>query len=188
VGRVIGQSVTRQTPQGSDDLRAIPISNEELTVSSEAAREMLIGGARALAHADSLASSLDSILGVLAERLDVESAVVVVPGSPDQLVIVASVGLEGPALAGLAEALRNPGHPIARTLVDPVVSFDVLPSVAGGPARRSHLPLTVTRNGADRVLGVLALAHDRPIEADSRGLIEAAADLAAVAVERHRRS
>jgi GAF domain-containing protein len=160
----------------------------ELTVSSEAAREILIGGARALAHADSLVSSLDSILGVLAERLDVESAVVVVAEAPDRLAIVASAGLEGPAIAGLADALRNPGHPIARTFGDPVVSFDVLPSVAGGPALRSHLPLTVTRNGTDTVLGVLALAHDRPMEADSRGLIQAAADLAAVAVERHRRS
>ena len=157
-------------------------------MSSEAAREILIGGARAVARADSLVSSLDSILGVLAERLDVESAVIVVPESPDQLVIVASVGLECPALAGLAEALRKPGHPIARTFVDPVLSFDVLPSVAGGPALRSHLPLTVTRNGSDSVLGVLALAHDHRMEADPRVLIQAAADLAAVAVERHRRS
>jgi hypothetical protein len=148
-----------------------------LTVSSEAAREILVGGARAIAHADSLAASLDSILGVLAERLDVESAVV-----------VASVGLAGPATAGLAGALRNPGHPIARTFVDPVVSFDVLPSVAGGPALRSHLPLTVTREGTDTVVGVLALAHDCPMEADTRVLIEAAADLAAVALERHGRS
>ena len=157
-------------------------------MSSEAAREILIGGARAIAHADSLVSSLDSILVLLAERLDVESTVVVVAEAPDRLVIVASVGLEGPAIAGLADALRKPGHPIARTFVDPVVSFDVLPSVAGGPAFRSHLPLTVTRDGRNTVLGVLALAHDRPIEADSRGLIQAAADLAAVAVERHRRS
>ena len=157
-------------------------------MSSEAAREILIGGARALAHADSLVLSLYSILGVLAERLDVESAVVVVSESPDRLVIVASVGLAGPATAGLAGALRNPGHPIARTFVDPVVSFDVLPSVAGGPALRSHLPLTVTREGTDTVVGVLALAHDCPMEADTRVLIEAAADLAAVALERHGRS
>ena len=137
---------------------------------------------------NSLAASLGSILGVLAERLDIESAVVVVAEPPDRLAIVASVGLEGPAIAGLADALRNPRHPIARTFVDPVVSFDVLPSVAGGPALRSHLPLTVARNGTDTVLGVLALAHDRPTEADTRVLIEAAAHLAAVAVERHGRS
>jgi hypothetical protein len=175
-------------PKGPTTVPAIRTSHKELTVSSEAAREILIGGARAIAHADSLAASLDIILGALAEGLDVASAVVVVAEPPDRLAIVASVGLEGPAIAGLGDALRNPRHPIARTFVDPVVSFDVLPSVAGGPALRSHLPLTVNRNGTDTVLGVLALAHGRPTEADTRVLIEAAADLAAVAVERHGRS
>jgi GAF domain-containing protein len=100
--------------------------------------------------------------------------------------MVAWTGLPEPALAGLAEALRNPGHPIARTVREPISTFDVLPTVPGGPALRSHLPLTVTRNGAETVLGVLALAHHRPLGPDARLLIQAAADLAAVAVERKR--
>jgi len=58
-----------------------------------------------------------------------------------------------------------------------------LPTRPGGPALRSHLPLVITRAGSDRVLGVLALAHHQPIDAASRQLIEAAADLAAVALE-----
>jgi GAF domain-containing protein len=160
----------------------------EGNVSSENASEILVRGARALAHSESLGSSLDALLAVVAEQLDVESAVVVVVPDPDHLRIVASVGLEAPDLGGLTEAMRNPGHPIARTLSDPVSAFDVLPSVPGGPALRSHLPLIVTRDGSNTVLGVLALAHDRPLEPEPRRLLEAVADLASVAVERDRAS
>ena len=54
-----------------------------------------------------------------------------------------------------------------------------------GPKLRSHLPLIVTRGGTETVLGVLALAHEDPIDAEDRPLLEALADLAAVAIERH---
>ena len=37
------------------------------------------------------------------------------------------------------------------------------------------------------MLGVLALAHDAPIEPEMRPILQAVADLAAVAVERDRR-
>ena len=66
-----------------------------------------------------------------------------------------------------------------------MATFDVLPTVPGGPALRSHLPLIVSREGREVVLGVLALAYDRPIELAMRPLVQAAADLAAVAIERH---
>jgi GAF domain-containing protein len=98
--------------------------------------------------------------------------------------IVASAGLPEAAAARLAEALRNPAHPIARTVNELAPSFDVLPTAPGGPALRSHLPLAVTRDGSSRVLGVLALAHHRSLDGGSRQMLEAAADLAAVAVER----
>jgi GAF domain-containing protein len=160
--------------------------SREAARSSEAARQLLVQAARALAHTDGLEPSLDTLLGVIIAQLDIESAVVVVVDGPDQLRIVAAVGLGGPAEAGLAQALRNAGHPIARTVREPVRSFDVLPSVPGGPALRSHLPLSVTRGGTTEVLGVLALAHHRPLDPEARELLEAAADLAAVAVERHR--
>jgi hypothetical protein len=154
-------------------------------LSSDAAREILVRGAHTLAHTDPRGSGLESLLRVIAEQLDVESAAIVVPdATADRLVIVASIGLGDPAIAGLTEALRDPDHPIARTLGDPVPTFDVLPTRPGGPALRSHIPLVVTRGGADKVLGVLALAHHRPIDDLSRQLIVAATDLAAVAVER----
>jgi hypothetical protein len=69
----------------------------------------------------------------------------------------------------------------------PVPTFDVQPTAPGGPALRSHLPLIVRRDGRDVMLGVLALAHDRPIDPNMRPLILAGADLAAIAIERHRR-
>jgi hypothetical protein len=62
-------------------------------------------------------------------------------------------------------------------------TYDVRPMNPGGPALRSHLPLVIGRQGVDRVVGVLALAYDRPIEPDTRPTVEAVADLAAVAIE-----
>jgi GAF domain-containing protein len=154
-------------------------------VSSAAAREILVAGARALAHADGLEPTLRVLLASLAEQLEVESAVImIVTDEPDHVAIVASIGLGDAAIAGLAAAVRDPEHPIARTVTTPVSSFDVAPTRPGGPALRSHLPLIVTSGGSDVVLGVLALAHDRPIDPAMRPLVQASADLAAIAIER----
>jgi hypothetical protein len=156
-------------------------------VSNAAAREILIAGARALAHADGLEPTLQMLLASLAEQLEVASAVItIVTEEPDHLAIVASVGLEDADLAGLAAAVGDPGHPIARTVATPVSSFDVSPTRPGGPALRSHLPLIVRRGGSDVVLGVLALAHDRAIDPAMRPLVQAGPDLAAVAIEGRR--
>jgi signal transduction protein with GAF and PtsI domain len=124
-------------------------------VSNAAAREILVAGARALAHADRLGPSLQVLIGSIAEQLEVESAALfIVNKQLDRLELVASIGLGDMAVAGLAEGVGNPGHPIARTVAAPVPSFDVLPTVPGGPALRSHMPLIVTRDGTDTVLGV----------------------------------
>lgn len=156
-------------------------------MSNAAAREILIAGARALAHADGLEPTLQMLLASIGEQLEVASAVItIVTEDPDHLAIVASIGLGETAIAGLAAAVRDPGHPIARTVTTPVSSFDVSPTRPGGPALRSHLPLIVRRGGSDVVLGVLALAHDRPIDPAMRPLVQAGADLAAVANERWR--
>lgn len=156
-------------------------------MSNAAAREILVGGARALAHAEGLGPRLRILIGLIAEQLEVESAAIfILNEQSDRLEIAASIGLGDSALAGLAAAVGNPGHPIARTVATPVPSFDVLPTAPGGPALRSHLPLIVTRDGTDIVLGILALAHDHPIDMGTRPLLEASADLAAVAIERSR--
>jgi hypothetical protein len=158
-------------------------------VSGAAAREILVAGARALAHMDGLGPSLEVLIGSITRELEIESGVIfIVDEARQRLEIVASIGLDDAVVAGLAAAVRNPAHPIARTVVTPVPTFDVLPTAPGGPALRSHLPLIVTREGRDVVLGVLALAYDRPIDLDVRPLVQAGADLAAVAIERHVRA
>jgi hypothetical protein len=155
-------------------------------VSDDAAREILVGGAGALAHVDHLGPTLRILVDSIAKGCEVGSAAIVVEGADGALQIVATFGLDDAATAGLAEAVRRPAHPIARTFTTPTPTFDVLPTVPGGPALRSHLPLIVTRNGTSTALGVLALAHDQPIDPGMRAVIQAGADLAAVAIERYR--
>ena len=108
---------------------------------------------------------------------DIGSAVifVVAPGS-GALELAAAAGVDGPALDGLVAAVLNPAHPIVRALTDDGPSFDVLPMNPGGPRLRSHLPLRV--DGATR--GVLALAHESPLDEGQRqALIALAAEAAA---------
>jgi len=154
---------------------------------TEPANEILIVGARAVAHEDGVERSLGTLLDVVCVQLELQSGAIVLAPRPDEPVaIVATFGLGEAATAGLAEAMRNAAHPIVRTAASAVATFDVAPTVPGGPALRSHLPLTVTRGGADRLVGVLAIAHDRPIDIGARPLLQAAADLAAVVLERDR--
>jgi GAF domain-containing protein len=152
---------------------------------SNVEREILLAGSRAVAHVDGLEPSLQVLIDAIGAETDVASAAIVIDGNLG-LEIVATFGLDDANRAGLAEAIQRPGHPIARTFGDATPTFDVQPTVPGGPALRSHLPLTVTRGGTDRTFGVLALAHDRPTDAELRPVLQAAADLAAVAIELYR--
>jgi signal transduction protein with GAF and PtsI domain len=132
-------------------------------------------------------AGLEILIGSIAGQLEVESAAIFVVNERSQVLeLAASFGLGASAVAGLAAAVGNPAHPIATTVAAPVPTFDVLPMAPGGPALRSHLPLIVRRDGTDIVLGVLALAHDRPIAEAMRPLALAGADLVAVAIERSR--
>ena len=154
------------------------------SVARDRAQEILVVGAAALAHVDDLASSLNALLAAIADAFEVASAAVVIEDRGGAgLEIAATFGLDA-AATGLAEAIRRPSHPIARTFAAPEATFSVEPSGSGGPALRSHLPLVVTRDGVDRVLGVLALAHDRPLDSAAQPILLATADLAAVAIER----
>ena len=156
-------------------------------MSDHAAREILVAGAEALARGMALEPGLQLLLGSIARQLGAESAAILIPsGGRDRLSIAASFGLPDSALAGLVAAVGNPGHPIARAFTTPAASFDVLPTAPGGPALRTHVPLVVIRDGSEVVLGVLALAHDHPIDPEMRPVLQAGADLAAVAIERGR--
>src|SRR5258705_13875232 len=86
---------------------------KENIVSSEAAREILVRGARAIAHSDP-GQALDSLLAVIAEQLDVESAVIVVVDAPERLRIVAPTRLPEPAIARPAQAPPHPPPPPPR--------------------------------------------------------------------------
>lgn len=145
--------------------------------------ELLGDAAMALARDDGLEPTLLAILRPLADRLDVASAAVFrVADAGGRLEIVAAIGLGDPAT--LAAAVRNPAHPVTRSAVERAAGFDVRPVAAGGPALRSHLPLIVGTAARDRVVGVLALAHDRPTDAEARAVLGAVADLVAVAIAR----
>ena len=155
-------------------------------MTTDGAREILIASAHALAHEDDLESTLSTMLGAVARAFGVGSAAIVAQREDGVgLEIVASFGLDERAAAGLSEAIAHPTHPIARTFADPIPTYDVTPVNPGGPKLRSHLPLIITRDGSEAVVGVLALAHEDPIDAADRHIQQAVADLVAVAIERH---
>ena len=126
---------------------------------------------------DSPKPAVDDVVRAALSIGDVQSAVIFVPaaGSSD-LELAGVAGIDGPALEGLLAAVRNPSHPIVRTLADDAPSFDVLPMNPGGPRLRSHLPLRANRT----TVGVLALAHQSPLDdAQRQALIALAAEAAA---------
>ena len=108
----------------------------------------------------------------------VESAVIFArrPGS-SELELAAAAGIDGPPLERLVEAVRNPAHPISRTVVDQIAGFDVHPTTPGGPALRSHLPFG--HDGSrSTATGVLAVAHDQMLDANARRVLVRLADAA----------
>jgi hypothetical protein len=98
------------------------------------------------------------LLEAVVEHLDIESGAIFTVGgiasvegpgrqpgdrasdARGRLELAAFVGLADSAVAELVAAVRNPAHPIMRTLAEPAASFDVRPMNPGGPALRSHLP------------------------------------------------
>lgn len=152
------------------------------SVPTDPARDILATGARAMAHTEGRGRVLVILLRSIVDGLAIESGAIFVPDPRAGLELLAAVGLGEPATAGLVAAVRDPGHPIAKTLAEPAASFDVLPTRPGGPALRSHLPLVVTRDGRQLVVGVMALAHDGPTGPEGREVIRSVADLAAVAI------
>jgi GAF domain-containing protein len=152
-------------------------------MSTSPAAAILVPGAGALARGEGLEATLLGILGPLADHLGIASAAVfVVSGDAAKLEIAAAFGLGDPT--ALATAVRNPAHPVARTAAERASAFDVRPMAAGGPALRSHLPLIIGDGANERLVGVLALAHDQPLGEEARWIVTGVADLAAVAIDR----
>ena len=156
-------------------------------MSDPSATDVLVRGARAVARLERLPPVLDELLASVAVATGSGSgAVFVRDEATGSLTIEGSYELPPDAAAGLAGAVRNPAHAVARTSMTGEAAFDVLPMAPGGPALRSHLPLIVGRDGADGIVGVLALAHDQPIDAGLQPIVFAVADLLAVAIDRSR--
>src|SRR3954454_7431334 len=115
--------------------------------------------------------SLQSAVDDSVEIADVSSAAIfIVEPDPSALELGAAAGIGGEALDRLVDAVRDPSHPIARTVVDEASSFDVTPMAPGGPALRSHLPIV---GAGGRVVGVLAVAHDTSLDQPSRDRLTA---------------
>jgi GAF domain-containing protein len=154
-------------------------------MSESSATDLLVEAAHALARGADRGATLDALLAGLAAATGSGSGAMFVPdGGTGELTIVASCDLGPEAAAGLTAAVRNPAHAVARTYASAETGYDVLPAAPGGPALRTHLPLIVERGDGARVVGVLALAHDKPLDPELRPVLLAVADLAAVAVER----
>lgn len=154
-------------------------------MSEPSAIDVLVDGARGLARLAGLRSYLESILAEVGVATGSASgAVFVKDRNTGELTIAASLDLGEEAAAGLSAAVRNPAHAVARTAATGETAFDVLPGAPGGPALRAHVPLIVARDGSERIVGVLALAYDEPIDSSLHPLVRAVADLAAVAVDR----
>jgi hypothetical protein len=152
-------------------------------VTEPSASDVLVAGARGLARMTELRSFLESILAsVGAATGSASGAVFIKDGHSGELTIAASLDLGEEAAAGLTAAVRNPAHAVARTAATGETAFDVLPGAPGGPALRAHVPLIVARDGGQQIVGVLALAYDRPMDTALHSLVLAVADLAAVAV------
>jgi GAF domain-containing protein len=157
-------------------------------MTSSAAIDVLILAAGGLAGGTATPTLLASTLESLGRATGSGSgAIFERDGATGELRIVASLGLDEDGAAGLTAAVRNPAHAVARTAASGEAGFDVLPGNPGGPRLRTHLPLVLGLDVASEVIGVLALAHDEPIDPELRPTLQAAADLAAVAIDRDRR-
>jgi hypothetical protein len=125
--------------------------------------------------------TLDDVAQAAMAVPGIESVAIFVrrPGT-DGLDLGAAAGVAGIALERLVAAVQDPSHPVARTVLENVASFDVAPMAPGGPALRSHIPVSARGEGPTDAAGVLAVAHDVPLDGGARDrLVEIAGEAAA---------
>jgi len=142
--------------------------------------EILKAAAHALARATSLEAGLGRLLAATAGALDAKSGVLLL-ADPDRAGL--AVGATHVVDAGTAEALAAAAaagdHPAARSIARRELIID---------DGATYVPLVVQRDGGQLGLGVLAI--DRPgrpaLGPTEQAVLEAAADLAAAAIDRAR--
>lgn len=157
-------------------------------MSDEPVLDVLATAARSLAHSAGLEAVLGGLLVSAVTATAADSAAVFVQ-DPDraELEVAASTGLDDAELAAFMAAVAgNPDHPIRAAVASRLSTFDATPTRTGAAGLRSHVPLVVTRDEVDMPLGVLAIAHARPLGDGERRLLTAIADLAAVGIDRAR--
>jgi len=155
----------------------------------EAALDVLAAGAAALARASDLDQVLRELLGAAVDATRVDR-VVLFGQDPDRaaLELLIAFGVPEEEVAALASAVKDPTHPIAAAAAGRARTFG---RPATDPGRRgsfADLPLVVARDGIELGVGVVSFgwSGDAPPDEDTRTLVSAVADLAAVAVERAR--
>jgi len=153
-----------------------------------AALIVLTAGASALARGRDLDQALRELLGAAVDATGADQ-VALFAQNPDRaaLELVIAFGLPDEALARLSAAVAHPDHPLAAAAASRSAAIG---RADAGDAGVTHvdIPLVVARSGIEEGVGVVSFgwSADRPDDAETRELLQAAADLAAVAVERAR--
>ncbi len=152
--------------------------------------DTLATSAAALAHGGDLDQTLAVLLGAATAATGVPLAVAFLE-DPDRpgLQLSASVGMSPEADRTFEAAVNVAGHRVAVAARDLTPYFGSIENSSSGPEMvDAILPLVVRHDGVDMGVGVLAFAWPAPHEIGDaeRIVLEAIADLAAVAVDRAR--
>lgn len=147
--------------------------------------------ARALARGDDLDTALEALLRDTAFATGAQLAALLVrAGEDDSLQLIAAHGFPPPAREPFrAEVVGNPEHPIATAAREGRAAIGrVGTRPDGSEMTGADLPLVVGRGGIEEVLGVVSFGWPgrREIDDRTRALLELAADLAALAIDRER--
>jgi diguanylate cyclase (GGDEF)-like protein len=140
----------------------------------------LVSGAATLARGADLDATLESLVGTAASAVGATSAAISLqdPDRPGPE-LTFTVGLDEPAQAALALAVRDPAHPLT------VAAIERRDTAGPGIAA---FPLVVGRGGIEQGLGAIsfAWAGNGSPAAEELEFLQAVADLVAVAAERFR--
>lgn len=149
--------------------------------------DTLVASAAALAHGGDLDQTLSTLLGAAAGATGAARGAAFLQ-DPDRpgLQLGASLGMSPEADHAFEAAVNEESHPVAVAARELTASFEVpAASPDGTKLVDALLPLVVRHGGVDMGVGVLAFAWPAPhsLEEADRAILQAVADLAAVAVD-----
>jgi diguanylate cyclase (GGDEF)-like protein len=182
----------RRSYNGPADPSGAPTRHEGDRNSMDPFTQALATSATALAHAGDVDPTLSTLLGAAAGATGAPLGVAFLE-DPDRpgLQLSASFGMSPEADKTFEAAVNGEGHPVAVAARELTASFGSdIPSSDGAKMVDALLPLVVRHDGVDMGVGVLAFAWPAPhtFSDDDRLVLQAIADLAAVAVDRARLS